>query len=125
MHQGLVNTKSSINVLFRSTYKQIGLSPTILKLMDAPFYSFSGHNVQLDGRVNLLVIIDNHLAQATILNNFLIMNTSEVYNAIIKKPTLNVLRIVTSMYHLALNSQPQLRWELSMGVRWKLTTAML
>lgn len=36
------------------------------------------------------------------LTNFLVVDTLDVYNAIIVKLTLNALRVVTSTYHLAL-----------------------
>lgn len=36
------------------------------------------------------------------LTNFLVVNAPRVYNVIIERPTLNPLRTVASIYHLAL-----------------------
>lgn len=80
----------------------MGLLPTILKLIDVPLYGFSGHSIQPSGGVKLLVTTGNHPTQATVLNNFLVVDTLGVYNAIIGKPTLNTLQAVASTYHLAL-----------------------
>lgn len=44
----------------------------------------------------------SHSTQATISTNFLIVDALGVYNAIIKKPTLNALRVIASTYQLAL-----------------------
>lgn len=98
----LVNIRSSVDVLFCSANEQIGLLPTILKSIDAPLYGFSNHSIQHNGEVKLLVTLSCHLAQATILTNFLIVDTPGVYNAIIRRPALNALRAVTSTYHLVL-----------------------
>lgn len=46
--------------------------------------------------------VGNHLAQVTMMSNFLIVGTPGVYNAIIVKSIFNDLQAVTSTYHLAL-----------------------
>lgn len=50
----------------------------------------------------LLVTAGSHPAQATMLTNFLVVDTPGIYNAIIGRPTLNTLRAIASTYHLAL-----------------------
>lgn len=76
----------------------MGLPPNILKPIDAPLYDFSS----LSGGVKLLVIAGSHPDQATVLTNFLVVDTLGIYNSIISKPTLNALKVVVSTYHLAL-----------------------
>lgn len=102
VHRVLINTRSSVDMLFCLAYNQMRLPPTLLKLTDTPLYGFVGHSVQLYGKVKLLFMAGSHSAQVTILTNFLIVDTPIAYNAIIKRPTLNALRVVTSTYHLAL-----------------------
>lgn len=83
IHQVLVDTKSLVEVLFHLTYNHMGLLPTIVKQVDTLFYSFSGHCIRPSGEVKLFITESYNLAQATVLTNFPIVNTSDVYNAII------------------------------------------
>lgn len=80
----------------------MGLSPTILKPMNVPLYGFSGYTIWPSGEVELLVTVGSHPVQATMLPNFLVVDTPRVYKAIIRRPTLNDLRAIASTYHLAL-----------------------
>lgn len=73
-----------------------------IKQANISFYGFASYSVQPYGRVKLLVTTGSHPIQATILTNLLIMDTLGVCNAIIGRLTLNNLRAVASMYHLAL-----------------------
>lgn len=47
VHRVLINIGSSVDVLFLSAYDHIGLPSTVLKLVDTPFYRFSGHMYNL------------------------------------------------------------------------------
>lgn len=78
------------------------LPTNIFKPVDASLYYFFDHSVHPNGRVELLVTVGSHPAQATVLTNFLVVDTLGVYNAIIRKVTLNAFRTVAFMYHLAL-----------------------
>lgn len=79
-----------------------GLPSIVLKPVDTPLYGFFDHSIQPHGGVELLVIAGSHLAQATMLSNFLIVDILRVYNAIIGRPTLNTLQVVAFTYHLTL-----------------------
>lgn len=74
----------------------------VLKLIDTPLYRFFGHSVWPNRGVELLVTAGSHPVQATVMSNFLIIDTPGVYNAIIGRLTLNTLQAVASTYHLAL-----------------------
>lgn len=75
VHKVLIDTESSMNVLFRSAYDQMGLPPTILKPVDTPLYGFFSHGIQPHGRMEFPVTVGSHPAKATVMSNFLIMDT--------------------------------------------------
>ena len=56
--------------------------------------------VQPVGTITLLVIMEAYLQQVTRDVNFLVVDYSSSYNAIIGRPTLNSWKAVTSTYHL-------------------------
>lgn len=91
IYRVLIDTRSLVEVLFYSAYDHMGLSSTVFKLANASFYNFSSHSIQPCGEVKLLVMVGSHPTQATILTNFLIVDTPGVYDAIIRRPTLNAL----------------------------------
>ena len=56
--------------------------------------------VQPVGTVTLLVVVGSYTKQITKSVNFLVVDCSSSYNAIIGRPTLNSWKAVTSTYHL-------------------------
>ena len=61
---------------------------------------FEGTKVHLMGIVTLSITIGAYPRQRTKEVDFLVVNCSSAYNAIIGRPTLNALRAATSTYHL-------------------------
>ena len=57
--------------------------------------------VQLVGIITLPVVLGSYPRQITKKVNFLVMDCSSSYNAIIGRPTLNSWKAVTSTYHLS------------------------
>ena len=53
------------------------------------------------GTITLTVVVESYPQQITKEVNFLVMDCSSSYNAIIGRPTLNSWKIVTFMYHLS------------------------
>ena len=51
----LVDTNSSINILFLSTFNNMKLSINLLQLVDNPLYGFGGKKVNTIGKISLLV----------------------------------------------------------------------
>ena len=71
-----------------------------LRLVNSPFVGFGGMKVQLIGIVTLPVVVGAYLQQVTKNVNFLVVDCSSSYNAVIERPTLNSWKAVTSTYHL-------------------------
>ena len=57
--------------------------------------------VQPMGTITLLVVVGTYPQQVTNNVNFLVVDCSSSYNAIIGRPTLNSWKAVTSTYHLS------------------------
>ena len=70
--------------------------------MDAPLVGFTGDKVCPVGIVTLPITVGTHPKTISKTVDFLVVNCSSTYNAIIRQPTLNRLRAVTSTYHLLL-----------------------
>ena len=72
-----------------------------LRPVHSPLVGFGGMKVQYVGTITLLVVVRAHPQQVTRNVNFLIVDCSSSYNAIIGRPTLNSWKAVTSTYHLS------------------------
>ena len=67
---------------------------------DAPLVGFDGTKVFPMGTITLSVTIGMYPQQLTKEVNFLVINCSSAYKAIISRPMLNAWRKATSIYHL-------------------------
>ena len=67
---------------------------------NTPFVGFGGTRVHPLGTVTLSITIKDYPQQITKDVTFLVIDYSFVYNAILGHPTLNLLKAVTSTYHL-------------------------
>ena len=71
-----------------------------LRLVHSPLVGFGGMKVQPVGTITLPLVVGAYPQQVTRNVNFLVVDCSSFYNAIIGKPTLNNWKAVTSTYHL-------------------------
>ena len=69
--------------------------------MYSPLVGFGGTKVQPVGTVTLPVVVGTYPQQVAKDVNFLVVDCSSSYNAIIGRPTLNSWKAVTSTYHLS------------------------
>ena len=69
--------------------------------MYSPLVGFGGTKVQPVGTVTLPVLVGTYPQQVAKDVNFLVVDCSSPYNAIIGRPTLNSWKAVTSTYHLS------------------------
>ena len=71
-----------------------------LRLVCSPLIGFRGMKVQPVGTITLPVVVGSYLQQITREVNFLVVDCSSSYNAILGRPTLNSWNTITSTYHL-------------------------
>ena len=71
-----------------------------LRPVHSPLVGFGGMKVQPVGTITLPLVVGAYPQQVTRNVNFLVVDCSSFYNAIIGKPTLNNWKAVMSTYHL-------------------------
>ena len=72
-----------------------------LRPVCSPLIGFEGMKVQPVGTITLPVVVGSYPQQITREINFLVVDCSSSYNAIIGRPTLNNWKAITSTYHLS------------------------
>ena len=97
----LVDNGSSADILYYPAFQQMRLGRDLLRPACSPLIGFEGMKVYLVGIVTLPVVVGSYPRQITKSVNFLVVDWSSSYNAIIGKPTLNSWKAVTSTYHLS------------------------
>ena len=97
----LVDNESSADILYYPTFQQMRLGRDQLRPVNSPLVGFRGMKVQPVGTITLPVVVGAYPQQVTKNVNFLVVDCSSSYNAIIGRPTLNSWKAVISTYHLS------------------------
>ena len=92
---------SSADILYYPAFQQMRLERDQLRPVNSPLVGFRGMKVQHVGIITLPVVVRAYPQQITKDVNFLMVDCSSSYNAIIGRPTLNSWKAVTSTYHLS------------------------
>ena len=98
----LVDNGSSADILYYPAFQQMNLGRDQLRLVNSPLVGFDGMKVQPVGTISLPMVV--RAQQITKSVDFLMVDCSSSYNAIIGRPTLNSWKAVTSTYHLLVKS---------------------
>ncbi|XP_065629979.1 uncharacterized protein LOC136067698 [Quercus suber] len=96
----LIDNGSSADILYYPAFQQMRLGRDLLRPTSSPLVGFGGMKVQSVGSVSLPVTVGAYPQQVTKEVNFLVVDCSSSYNAIIGRPTLNRWKAITSTYHL-------------------------
>ena len=97
----LVDNGSSTDILYYPAFQQMNLGRDQLRPVHSPLVGFGGMKVQSVGTITLPVVVGAYPQPVTRNVNFLVVDCSSSYNAIIGRPTLNNWKAVTSTYHLS------------------------
>ena len=102
-----MDNRSSADRLYYPAFQQMRLGRDQLRLVCSPLIGFRGMKVLPVGTIILPVgtiilpvVVGSYPQQITNEMNFLVVDYSSSYNAIIGRPTLNSWKTVTSTYHL-------------------------
>ena len=81
-------------------FQQMRINKELFHLVNVPLIGFGGLEVLLIGTIFLPVVVGSYPRQINKKVNFLVVDCSSSYNAIIGPPILNSWRVVTFTYHL-------------------------
>ena len=85
----LVDNGSSADILYYPAFQQMRLGRDQLRPVCSPLIGFGGMKVQPVGTITLPIVVGSYSQQITREVNFLVVDYSSSYNAIIGRPTLN------------------------------------
>ena len=100
MHRVLVDNGSSVGILYYPIFQQMWIDKELLVTVNAPLVGFGGTRVFPIGAVTLSIMVGDYPQQIMKDVTFLVVDCSSTYNAILRRPTLNSWKAVTSTYHL-------------------------
>ena len=87
----LIDSSSSIDVLFYDAFVRMNLPKEELKPILSPLVAFNGESINVEGEITLPVTAGTPPLTKTILVTFIVVNIPLAYNAILKRPSLNQL----------------------------------
>ena len=99
-HRVLVDNSILANILYYPAFQQMRINREQMVSINASFVGFEGTRVFLLGIVTLTLTVGDYPQQITKVVTFLMVDYLSVYNAILRRPTLNSWKAVTSIYHL-------------------------
>ena len=85
----LIDNGSSADILYYPTLQQMRLGRNQLRPMNSRLVGFGGMKVQLVDTITLPIVVGAYPQQIAKEVNFLVVDCSSSYNAIIGRPTLN------------------------------------
>ncbi|XP_026420640.1 uncharacterized protein LOC113316708 [Papaver somniferum] len=98
VHRILVDTGSSMSVLFSRAYSSMNLPHELIEEDENPIIGFSGEVTKAIGKVKIPVTV----ADKSVLGNFLLLDCKAHYNPIVGREWLHEICAVTSSYHQCL-----------------------
>jgi hypothetical protein len=102
IHRILVDTGSSVDILYKSAFELMKIDQGKLIPVGCPLVGFAGEQVFSVGAIDLLVMAGTYPQQKTNMVKFLVVEGCSAYNVILGRPALNELGAITSTLHLCM-----------------------
>ncbi|XP_063948153.1 uncharacterized protein LOC135152236 [Daucus carota subsp. sativus] len=102
IHRVFVDNGSSVNILYYDTYKKMGLPDKDMTVENLYIYGFGGEAIKAKGTIRLPVTLGEAPRAATQVAEFVIIDHPSAHNALMGRPLLKDMKIITSIYHLTL-----------------------
>ncbi|VFQ98565.1 unnamed protein product [Cuscuta campestris] len=98
----LVDTSSSVNILYLKTFQKLRLCRTQLEPLKTSLSSFTGDTVEVEGSIVLPVELGSGEKTVWKKMRFIVVDIKCVHNAILGRPSINKVGAVISMPHLCM-----------------------
>ena len=92
----LVDQGSEAEIMYLNLYKGLSLKPEDLERYDSPLIGFDGRMVVPQGMIRLPIQARDEEVQV----NFIVVGAYSLYTAILTKPWLHAIGVVSSTLHL-------------------------
>ncbi|VFQ82612.1 unnamed protein product [Cuscuta campestris] len=98
----LVDTGSSVNILYLETFQKLRLCRTQLEPLKTPLSGFTGDTVEAEGSIVLPVELRSGEKTVWKKMRFIVVDIKCIHNAILGSPGINKVEAVISMPHLCM-----------------------
>ncbi|VFQ79638.1 unnamed protein product [Cuscuta campestris] len=102
VHCTLVNTGSSVNVMYSNTFKGLGLSRSDLKPIHMPLSGFTGDTIEAEGTITVKAGVGDGTHRLWLDMEFMVVQLDCAHHLILGRPGLEDLECVISPAHLCL-----------------------
>ena len=103
MKRVLVDQGSAVEVMYLDLYRGLNLRPEDLMLYDSSLVSFEGKTVIPMGQIRLPIQISSNVMEV----DFIVVNAYSPYTAIVARPWLHALMVVSSTLHQKVKYPPE------------------
>lgn len=101
----LVDTGSSVNVLYLDVFNKLKLEVAMLTLIQTPLFGFTEDIIQPEGMIRLPVEIDTYPRILWVEMEFLEIRLECVHNAILSRPSISQIGVVIYIPNLCMKFQ--------------------
>ena len=119
-HRVLIDSGSTINILYWNTYQKIRLKRADLCSTTSPLYGFNRESVIPEGIIKVAITLGETSRTVKTMIDFLVVNCPSAYNGVLGKPLLRALKAVTSIHFLKMKSQTTVGTGQVRGRQWDL-----
>ncbi|VFQ74564.1 unnamed protein product [Cuscuta campestris] len=102
VHRTLVDTGSSVNVMYSNTFKELGLSRSNLKPIHTPLSGFTGDTIEAEGTITVKSGVGDDTHRLWIDMEFMVVQLDCAQHLILGRPGMEDLECVISPVHLCL-----------------------
>lgn len=101
----MVDTRSSVNVMYLDVFKKLQLDRSALTPIRTPLSDFTGAMIHPEGVIRLPVEVGIAPRSLRVMMEFVVVDLASVHNVILGRPGISQLGAIISMPHLCMKFQ--------------------